>query len=98
MPYVGFMNDDRAESTVAKIENDPSGRTRIRDLWSRWVIWIYRRVPPGARTLLGVLVLIGGVLGFLPVLGFWMIPLGLVIISLDFRPLIRARRRRMRSA
>jgi len=29
----------------------------------------------------------GGVLGFLPILGFWMFPLGVVILSLDYPPL-----------
>lgn len=32
---------------------------------------------------LGVLFLIGGVFAFLPVLGLWMIPLGLAILSVD---------------
>jgi hypothetical protein len=35
------------------------------------------------RMVLGVLLIIGGMLGFLPVLGFWMIPLGLVVLSYD---------------
>ena len=46
-----------------------------------------------ARTVIGVALIIGGVLGFLPVLGFWMIPLGLLILSVDF-PLVRRWRRR----
>ncbi len=29
--------------------------------------------------------MVGGVLGFLPVLGFWMIPLGLLVLAPDFR-------------
>ena len=37
------------------------------------------------RLVLGVLLLIGGLLGALPVLGFWMIPLGLLVLSVDFR-------------
>ncbi|MEP1207861.1 MAG: PGPGW domain-containing protein [Rhizobiaceae bacterium] len=45
------------------------------------------------RTLLGVLLIIGGILGFLPVLGFWMIPLGLLILSQDFASVRRFRRR-----
>lgn len=44
------------------------------------------------RLVVGILCVIGGVLGFLPVLGFWMIPLGLLILSVDF-PLIRRFRR-----
>ncbi len=44
------------------------------------------------RLVLGILCIIGGVLGFLPVLGFWMIPLGLLILSVDF-PVVRRFRR-----
>ena len=46
-----------------------------------------------ARTVVGVGLVIGGVLGFLPVLGFWMIPLGLLVLSVD-SPLVRRWRRR----
>jgi hypothetical protein len=46
-------------------------------------------VPPGARSVLGVLLICGGVLGFLPILGFWMIPLGGALIALDVPPLRR---------
>ncbi len=41
---------------------------------------------------LGAALIIGGVLGFLPVLGFWMIPLGLLILSVDL-PSVRRKRR-----
>ena len=46
-----------------------------------------------ARTLLGVALIIAGMLGFLPVVGFWMIPLGLLVLSVDF-PAVRRWRRR----
>ena len=42
--------------------------------------------------LVGALLVIGGFLGFLPVLGFWMIPLGLLILSIDL-PAVRKKRR-----
>jgi hypothetical protein len=45
--------------------------------------WIIRHVPPGLRTVLGLLLIVGGVFGFLPVLGFWMIPLGIGVVLLD---------------
>jgi hypothetical protein len=45
------------------------------------------------RITLGVLLIIGGFLGFLPILGFWMIPLGLLVLSHDFAPVRRLRRR-----
>lgn len=44
------------------------------------------------RTIVGTLLIIGGILGFLPVLGFWMVPLGLVVLSVDFPSVRRFRR------
>ncbi|WP_081593543.1 hypothetical protein [Rhizobium mesoamericanum] len=46
-----------------------------------------------ARMTIGVLLILGGVLGFLPVLGFWMIPLGFVVLSHDLHIIRRTRRR-----
>lgn len=61
----------------------------------RALVRIRQRVPPGGRTLLGLCLVAGGVVGFLPVLGFWMIPLGVLVIGLDVKPVLawlRARR------
>ena len=53
------------------------------------------RVPANIflRVGFGVLCIIGGFLWFLPVLGFWMLPLGLLILSVDLPPVRRFRRR-----
>lgn len=48
--------------------------------------WGRHRVPRGMRTVIGALLMVGGVFGFLPVLGFWMFPLGLAFVALDFPP------------
>jgi hypothetical protein len=45
-----------------------------------------KKVPPVLRSLLGVLLIGFGVLGFLPILGFWMVPLGALFIALDVPP------------
>lgn len=45
------------------------------------------------RILIGVLLVCGGILGFLPILGFWMIPLGLLVLSYEFAIVRRWRRR-----
>lgn len=37
------------------------------------------------RWVLGAVLIIGGLLGFMPILGFWMIPLGLLVLAPDFR-------------
>ncbi len=46
------------------------------------------------RLALGVMLILGGLLGFLPVLGFWMIPLGFIVLSADL-PAVRRWRRRL---
>lgn len=41
---------------------------------------------PGARLIripLGILLVLGGIFSFLPVLGIWMLPLGLLLLALD---------------
>lgn len=53
--------------------------------WLRWLrrprgVWI--RVPVAAS------MIAGGVFGFLPLLGFWMVPLGLLLLALDV-PLLK---------
>ncbi|MFS8051607.1 MULTISPECIES: hypothetical protein [Rhizobium] len=47
-----------------------------------------------ARLGVGLALIFGGCLGFLPVLGFWMLPLGFVVLSHDL-PLVRRWRRRL---
>ena len=32
---------------------------------------------------IGILLILGGIVGFLPVLGFWMLPLGLALLAQD---------------
>ncbi len=41
---------------------------------------------------LGILLVACGLLGFLPVLGFWMLPLGFLVLSVDI-PIVRRWRR-----
>lgn len=55
----------------------------------RALLWCDRRMPRGTRALLGIVLVILGPLGFLPVLGFWMLPLGLGLIALEIPPLRR---------
>ena len=69
-------------------------RGPLRRRLDRFLAWVRLRVPPGLRLVLGLLVMVGGVFGFLPVLGFWMIPLGIAIAALDIRPLWRRLRGR----
>jgi hypothetical protein len=56
-----------------------------------------RQVPmPRSRLLritIGFLLILFGMFGFLPVLGFWMIPVGLLVLSYEFAMVRRWRRR-----
>lgn len=48
--------------------------------------WLERIRRPEARLIripLGILLVLGGIFSFLPVLGLWMLPLGLLLLALD---------------
>ncbi|HJS84845.1 MAG TPA: hypothetical protein VJ779_05250 [Acetobacteraceae bacterium] len=50
--------------------------------------WVLRPEAKWLRIPLGIVLILGGFLGFLPILGFWMIPLGALLLAEDF-PLVR---------
>ncbi len=47
------------------------------------------------RIVLGVSLVLGGLFGFLPIVGFWMLPLGLFVLSVDI-PIVRRFTRRVK--
>src|SRR5689334_11388084 len=63
-------------------------------LLADWLAHLRRPSASWVRVPLGILLMFGGFLGFLPVLGFWMLPLGVALLSLDVamlrRPTARA--------
>lgn len=54
-----------------------------------WVAHLRRPSASWLRVPLGILFIVGGVFSFLPVFGLWMLPLGLVLLALDFALLRR---------
>ena len=72
---------------ASELEN--GGGRRVTIMGRKFRVPESRSVRMGA----GFLLVLGGVFGFLPILGFWMIPLGLVILSVDMPAVRRARRR-----
>ena len=60
----------------------------------RCVVWLRRPGRIWLRVPLGALLILGGLLGFLPILGFWMLPLGALLLADDIpflrRPTMRA--------
>lgn len=67
-----------------------SGILRKADGWARRL----RARPRWLRWGLGLALIAGGFLGFLPVLGLWMLPVGLIVLSDDIGWL-RHRRRKL---
>lgn len=57
-----------------------------------------RYLPPVVRAILGLCLIFLGMLGFLPVLGFWMIPLGIALLATDIPPLRRWLRKRLQAS
>jgi fatty acid desaturase len=49
----------------------------------RFVHWLRRPSSRWVRIPAAILLIAAGFVGFLPILGFWMIPLGLVLIAQD---------------
>jgi hypothetical protein len=68
------------ESKVHAFVADILKRTRAIAHWS------LANVPWGVRSAIGLLFIAGAVFSFLPVLGLWMGPVGIVLVSLDFPP------------
>ncbi|HWL71511.1 MAG TPA: hypothetical protein VNS22_24455 [Geminicoccus sp.] len=78
---------ERLERQLQRIEKELPARAArtlrwLREPSSRWV-----RIP------VGILSIIGGLLSFLPILGIWMLPLGLLLLAQDVPPLRRPTRR-----
>ena len=90
---MGRMNDERSTRM-----NDGAGVKGDGDVPHGPTISLFGRriqMPRSRflRILLGVVLIFLGTLGFLPVLGFWMIPVGLLVLSSDIAMVRRWRRR-----
>lgn len=76
------LNDQETEAYIRRqIDRlpPPIGRA-IRGLRRPEALWL--------RLLVGVLLILGGLLWFLPLLGFWMLPLGVLLIA-EVVPVVR---------
>ena len=63
-------------------------QTRLPGWASRTLDRVRRPGAVWVRVPLAFVLMAGGVVGFLPILGFWMIPLGLALLALDL-PFLR---------
>lgn len=61
--------------------------SKLPDVVSRPVVWIRQPQARAARIPVGILMVAGGIFSFLPVLGIWMLPFGLLLLAVDVPPL-----------
>ena len=55
----------------------------------RSFLWLVRPEAKWVRLPLGIALIAGGTFGFLPVLGFWMLPIGALLLGEDIPPVRR---------
>lgn len=65
------------ESQLDKIED------QLPDVATGWLVWLRKPSRRLVRIPIGLLLVIGSVFSILPVLGLWMLPLGLMLLAID---------------
>ncbi|KON65894.1 hypothetical protein KOEU_05820 [Komagataeibacter europaeus] len=91
-----LMNSTLPPNGPAPAEMDPEHlcRQRLERLLRRLpargeqaMRWLLQPGRAWLRAILGSALIVGGLLSFLPVLGLWMLPLGLILLAEDMPPL-----------
>ncbi|MDK4733888.1 hypothetical protein [Rhizobium sp. CNPSo 3490] len=88
--------NDRQETTSSEKRRRRAGRFGIDHVNHRLMLGSFSIGMPHSRIgrmAIGAALVFCGLLGFLPVLGFWMLPLGLLVLSHDLSIARRLRRR-----
>jgi hypothetical protein len=81
------MSDAKAERVLHRRLS--KAERYLPGILAEWVAHLRQPSASWVRVPLGVLFIVGGLVGFLPILGFWMVPLGLILLALDFALLRR---------
>ena len=81
-------DNEGLKRTMRRVERKYPGR------FAHFLHWIRQPAARWVRIPLALALIGGGFLGFVPLLGFWMLPLGLVVLALDL-PLLRRPMRRL---
>jgi hypothetical protein len=81
MPIFSSRDDPRVDRIIDRLPG------RLRSALRR----LRQPEATPVRVPAGMLLVCGGILGFLPILGFWMLPLGLILLAEDVPPLRSAR-------
>jgi len=74
--------DDEFEQRYQRLEQALPGP------FGRFLGWVRKPASGWVRIPLGIVLILGGVLSFLPILGVWMLPLGVLLLAQDL-PFLR---------
>jgi disulfide bond formation protein DsbB len=70
-------DQQQLERELDKIEE------KLPDVATGWLAWLRRPSHRLVRIPVGIILVIGSVFSILPVLGLWMMPLGLMLLAID---------------
>jgi len=90
-PHMPVMTDDSVmmSSPDARLDRQFARIGRQVPAAAGFLAWIRRPRMHLVRIPLALVLILGGVFSFLPVLGLWMLPLGLAVLAVDLPPLRR---------
>jgi len=79
---MGNKQNDKLDQSMQSLEK------KLPDPISKFLRWLRTPSSRWARIPMAILLVAGGIFGFLPALGFWMVPLGLLLLAQDL-PFLR---------
>lgn len=74
--------DDAFDREINKLKERLPGR------FGRFLHWLQKPASRWIRLPLGGILILGGIFSFMPILGLWMLPLGLILLAQDL-PFLR---------
>ena len=83
MPTPEFHEKRKLDRLIERLQ------AQLPDRASRVVAWLVSPSGMFVRLPLGVILILGGIFSILPFLGIWMLPLGILLIAVDFPPVRR---------
>lgn len=81
------MDDEVARKKLDRLFERMNGQ--LPGPLSRTVNWLIKPTGRFVRIPIGLLFIVGGIFSFLPVLGIWMLPLGVMLMAIDVPPIRR---------
>jgi hypothetical protein len=74
---MSLKDQQRLERQLDKIED------QLPDIATSWLVWLRQPRHRLVRIPVGIVLVIGSVFSILPVLGLWMLPVGLMLLAID---------------